>query len=183
MVWFEMTRLWSWVIAVPKYHFNMSKKTNLNVWFLGVLEKQEAAGIYFFSSDWFISQPYQTKPYHTKSRHFDTIFGPFWPFFWSKYQKVNGFDLRTHIPWTNWSSKVEKYWSHPLTNSKNIFLVRQTCDWGFCTSLAHGDTVLVIIVSPNWVQVSHGKVRDTQTETIEQTWLTKNYTVTNQDVI
>ena len=59
------------------------------------------------------------------------ILGPFLglfdPVFGQKYQKVNGFDLRTHIPWTNWLSWVEKYWSHPLGNSKNIILVQQTC--------------------------------------------------------
>ena len=55
--------------------------------------------------------------------------GLFDQFFGQKYQKVAGFDLRTHIPWTNWLSWVEKYWSHPLANSKNIILVQQTCDW------------------------------------------------------
>ena len=59
------------------------------------------------------------------------ILGPFLglfdPVLGQKYQKVNGFDLRTHIPWTNWLSRVEKYWSHPLGNSKNIISVQQTC--------------------------------------------------------
>ena len=50
------------------------------------------------------------------------------PFLGQKYQKVNGFDLGTHIPWTNEVSWVEKYWSHPLVNSKNIISVQQTCD-------------------------------------------------------
>ena len=51
----------------------------------------------------------------------------FWPFFGQKYQKVNGFDLRTHIPWQRTLSGIKKYLSHPLGNSKNIILVRQTC--------------------------------------------------------
>ena len=151
----------------------------MKVWFPGVREElwnsiKEAVEIFF-----------QFRANHTIPNQdiISLLLGRFDPFLGQKYQQVNGFDLRTHIPWTNGLSWVKRYRSHPLTNSKNIFLVRQTCDWGFCTSLAHGDTVLVIIVSPNWVQVSHGKVRDTQTETIEQTWLTKNYTVTNQDVI
>ena len=45
------------------------------------------------------------------------ILGPFLglfdPVFGQKYQKVNGFDLRTHIPWN--------------IGLKNIFFVRQTC--------------------------------------------------------
>ena len=53
------------------------------------------------------------------------ILGP--SFLGQKYQKVNGFDLKTHIPFTNRLSWVEKYWSHPLGNSKNIILVQQTC--------------------------------------------------------
>ena len=53
--------------------------------------------------------------------------GLFDQFFGQKYQKVAGFDLRTHNRWTNWLSWVEKYWSHPLANSKNIIFVRQTC--------------------------------------------------------
>ena len=43
-----------------------------------------------------------------------------------KSQKVNGFDLRTHIPWADEVSWVEKYWSHPVANSKNIISVRRT---------------------------------------------------------
>ena len=132
MVWFDMARLWSWVMAVPTFLFNLSKITNLKVWFPGVWEVlwnslQEAAVIYFFRSDQFRSQPSHTKPYHTKPRHFKPIFMTFWPIFGQKYQKVNGFDLRTHIPWTNWLSWIEKYWSHLLTNSKNIISVQQTC--------------------------------------------------------
>ena len=46
-----------------------------------------------------------------------------------KYQKVNGFDLGTHIPWTNEVSWVEKCWSHSLAFSKNIILVQRTCAW------------------------------------------------------
>ena len=134
MVWFDMARLWSWVMAVPKFLFNLSKITNLKVGFSGVLEVlwnslQEAAVIYFFRSDQFRSQPSHTKPYHTKPRHFKPIFGLFGLLLGQKYQKVNGFDLRTHIPWTNWVSRVEKYWSHPLGNSKNIISVQQTCGW------------------------------------------------------
>ena len=53
--------------------------------------------------------------------------GLFDPFLVQKYQKENGFDLGTHIQWTNEMSWVEKYWSHPLSNSKNIILVQRTC--------------------------------------------------------
>ena len=49
------------------------------------------------------------------------ILGPFLglfdPVFGQKYQKVNGFDLRTHIPWTNWLPWVEKYESYPISLS------------------------------------------------------------------
>ncbi len=132
IVWFGMTRLWSWVMAVPKFLFNLSKITNLKVWFPVVWEVlwnslQEAAVIYFFRSDQFRSHPSHTKPHHTKPRHFKPIFMPFWPIFWQKYQKVTGFDLRTHIPWNNELSWVKKYWSQSLTNLKNIILVQQTC--------------------------------------------------------
>ena len=69
------------------------------------------------------------KPNYTIPNQY--IFGPFLGlfdlYFGQKYQKVNGFDLRTHIPWTNEVSWVEKYWSHPLANSKNIISVRRTC--------------------------------------------------------
>ena len=54
--------------------------------------------------------------------------GNFHPFLGQKYQKANGFDLKTHIPLTDTLSWVEKYRSHPLGNSKNIILVQQTCD-------------------------------------------------------
>ena len=53
--------------------------------------------------------------------------GHFHPFLEQKYQKVNGFDLGTHIPLTNRLSQVEKFWSHPLGNLKNIILVQQAC--------------------------------------------------------
>ena len=52
--------------------------------------------------------------------------GLFDHFLGQKYQKVAGFDLRTHIPWTNQLSWVEKCWSHSLGKSKNIILVQQT---------------------------------------------------------
>ena len=53
--------------------------------------------------------------------------GHFHPFLGQKYQQVNGFDLKTHIPLTDRLSRVEKFWSHPLGNSKKIILVQQTC--------------------------------------------------------
>ena len=46
---------------------------------------------------------------------------------WHFLKKPDVFDLMTHIPWTTDMSWVEKYWSHPLTNSLNIILVRRTC--------------------------------------------------------
>ena len=55
--------------------------------------------------------------------------GHFHPFLGQKYQKVNGYDLNTHTPLTNRLSWAEKYWSHPLGNSKNIILVQKTCAW------------------------------------------------------
>ena len=61
-----------------------------------------------------------------RTRHFR----PFLPVFGTKvlkYQKVKGFDLGTHIPWTNEVSWVEKYWPHALANSKNIISVQRTC--------------------------------------------------------
>ena len=64
--------------------------------------------------------PRYAKSYQTKPRHLRPIFRPFDPFFGQKCQKVNGFDLVTHIGY-------KKYWSHPLTNSKNIILVLRTC--------------------------------------------------------
>ena len=70
MVWFDMARLWSWVMAVPTFLFNLSKITNLKVWFPGVWEVlwnslQEAAVIYFFRSNQFrlnLAIPNQTIP-------------------------------------------------------------------------------------------------------------------------
>ena len=68
-------------------------------------------------------QPSYITPNHTNPRPF---LGHFDPFCRQQYQKVNGFDLKTHIPWTDWLSWVEIYLSHPLTNLKNIILVQQT---------------------------------------------------------
>ena len=56
------------------------------------------------------------------------FWGPPWLRKWHFLKKPDVFDLMTHIPWTTDMSWVEKYWSHPLTNSLNIILVRRTCD-------------------------------------------------------
>ena len=107
MVWFDMARLWSWVMAVSKFLFNLSKITNLKVWFPGVWEElwnslQEAAGNYFFSSDQFRSQTSHTKPYHTKPRHFKPIFRPFWPIFWAKVPKSKWIWFEDAYPLNQW---------------------------------------------------------------------------------
>ena len=58
----------------------------------------------------------------TKPSHSGCFLKHFWPIFGQKYQKVNGFDLRIHIPWTRTLSGLEKYLSQHLGNSKNIIL-------------------------------------------------------------
>ena len=116
----------------PKTVFKLSKTAMWKVWFMGVLEKLwnsllEAVGFFWFFKDQFGSQLCQTKPYQTKPKHLGQFSGLFCPFLGQKYLKVNGFDLRTHIPWTSGLSPVQKSLSHLLTNSKNIISIRRTC--------------------------------------------------------
>ena len=71
---------------------------------------------------WFLSW---SKPNHTNPRRFRPILRPFWPIVLAKVPKSKWIWFEDTYPLKQWV--FLKYWSHFLTNLKNIILVRQTC--------------------------------------------------------
>ena len=100
MVYFSMARLWSWIMAEPKNSFkivqNIYAKSLISGSFEVTLKLNTEGSCFFlflYRQVWITTLPNQD------------ILGPFsglfGPFLGQKYQKVNGFNLRTHIPLTN----------------------------------------------------------------------------------
>ena len=122
---------------------------------------------FFFGSDLFISQPYHTKPYHTKPRHFRPFLGLFDQFLGQKYQKVAGFDLRTHIPWTNWLSCILgwKILVSPFGQFKNHYFGSANIWMFILVSLNIFKSVLcdIVIYELNRIFASIKKIKVSQT--------------------
>ena len=107
LAWFGLVKLWYWVMAAPKNHFNWSKIVKLKVWFLGLGEEfwntlHEAVGIFFYFTSVYINQGSQAEQYQTKPGHFRPFFRPFWPTFWAKIPKSKWIWFWDTYPLNKW---------------------------------------------------------------------------------